>query len=248
MVAECGGAFAGVRENEGVTYQLGLSIVLLLAALTPVWGQLQPARVLIVIGPPGSGKTVQSDLLRKRYKIPAISVAQVLQKEVNRKSAQGKALAAALDSGELVMDAPANEIMRARLLQPDAGHGFILDGYPATEGQAKALDEFLTAQGFPKPTIIVLDIPEEVAEERLKKRGRADDKPGNIERRLRDYLEVGKMVEQWYGAERIVRIAGSGTPAEVAARIEEGIEAVRSRDGLKARPVEGEGLKKREAH
>jgi adenylate kinase len=213
----------------------------------PAAAQLQPPRVIILIGQPGSGKTVQANYLRKQHKIPAISMAQVLRQEMNRKSRLGKALAASLESGELVADGPANEIMQARLLRPDAARGFILDGYPATEGQAKALDEFLSGHQLPKPTIVVLDVPEDVSRDRMRRRRRADDKPGNIERRLRDYREVGRVVEHWYGSERVVRIEGTGTPAEVALRISTGIEEVQARDRLKERPPEEETLKRREA-
>jgi adenylate kinase len=214
------------------------AFALWLAALTPAVAQLQTARIIILIGPPGSGKTVQANYLHKRYKIPAVSMAQVLQQEVNRKSPHGKALAASLESGELVTDGPANELIKARLLRPDAGRGFILDGYPASEGQARALDEFLSEHDFPKPTIVIMDVPEDVLRDRMKRRRRADDEPGNIERRLRDYREIGRVVEQWYGPERMVRVDGAGAPAQVALRIANGIEAVQSRQGLKVRSPE----------
>ena len=123
----------------------------------------------------------------------------------------------------------------ARLLERDAAHGFILDGYPTTAGQAKALDEFLSGHKFPKPTIVVIDVPEDVARDRMARRRRADDKSANIERRLSDYREVGREVEQWYGPERIVRVDGTGAPTDVASRISAGIDAVRSRDTLKVR-------------
>ena len=208
--------------------------------------QLQPARTIILIGPPGSGKTLQAEALRKEYKIPAVSMAQLLQQEVNRKSTIGKALAAPLASGELLSDGPANEVMKARLLRSDAGRGFILDGYPATEGQAKALDEWLSEHKLPKPTIVVLNVPEEVSRDRMVRRKRPDDQSENIQRRLRDYREVGRMVEQWYGSQRIVHVDGTGTPSDVTQRIAKGIEAVQAAPVLKSRPSEEGGLKRRE--
>jgi adenylate kinase len=224
-----------------------IAFALLFFAVALASAQLQPARVIILIGPPGSGKTVQANYLEKRYKIPAISMAEVLQQEFSRKSPLGKKLASPLESGELVADGPANELMKMRLLSGDAGRGFILDGYPASEGQARALDEFLADHKFPKPTIVVINAPEEVLRNRMERRGRSDDKkPGNIERRLRDYREVGRVVEQWYGSERIVRVDGTGTPQDVAQRIASGIEAVQPEPALKARSPEGPELKKRD--
>jgi adenylate kinase len=242
------GEDAGCKMDE-VYFRHGcrFAFALWFAAFAPAVAQLQTARIIILIGPPGSGKTVQANYLHKRYKIPAISMAQVLQQEVNRKSPHGKSLAASLESGELVTDGPANELMKARLLRSDAGRGFILDGYPATEGQAGALDEFLSEHNFPKPIIVVMDAPEHVLRDRMMRRQRADDNPGNIERRLRDYREIGRVVEKWYGPERVVRVDGAGTPQQVALRIATGIEAVESRQGLKVRSSEDGFLKRRQA-
>ena len=224
-----------------------LTLALLLAFGLPASAQLQPARTIILIGPPGSGKTVQAEALRKAYKIPAVSMAQLLHEEINRKSPMGKALAASLESGELLADGPANDLMKARLLRPDAGRGFILDGYPATEGQARAMDQWLAEHQLPQPTVVILSVPEEVSRDRMIGRRRAGDERENIERRVRDYREVGRLVERWYGSERTVRVDGTGSPEDVALRIATGIDAVQSRQGLKVRssPDNG-GLKQRQ--
>ena len=67
-----------------------LAITFAVALRVPA--QLQPGRTMILIGPPASGKTVQADLLRKQYKIPAISIAELIEHEVNRNSSMGRAL------------------------------------------------------------------------------------------------------------------------------------------------------------
>jgi adenylate kinase len=198
--------------------------------------QMGAARVFILLGPPGSGKTVQAKNLSKRLKIPAISMSQLLEQEIGRRTSRGKALEASLASGELMSDGPANELVRARLLRPDAGRGFILDGYPASEGQAQALDDFLKEHNFRKPVVVAIDAPEEVLQGRLTERRRADDRqPGNIERRLADYRDAGRTVEKWYGPENLVRVDGRGTPNEVAQRIENAIDQAAMRNGLKTR-------------
>lgn len=201
---------------------------------------------MILIGPPGSGKTIQAEALRKKYKIPVISMSHLLQQALNRRSLVGDALAASLESGELLSDDAANELVKARLVQSDAGNGFILDGYPATEDQARALDAWLSGHNLPQPTIIILDVPEAVSRDRLIRRRRAGDQPVNIERRLRDYREAGRLVEQWYGKERVVRVDGTGTPADVAQQIAKGIDVLPSSKALKVRSAESEGLKPRE--
>ena len=224
--------------------KIGLALAFALAHTAVA--QLQPARTILLIGAPGSGKTIQADYLRKRYKIPAVSMSQLLQQEVNRKSVMGTALAASMSSGELLADDAANNLMMARLLRADAGRGFILDGYPATEGQARALDQWLLDHKLPKPTIVLLQVPEGVSRDRMIRRRRADDEPANIERRLSDYREVGRLVEQWYGSERIVRVDGTGASSEVALRIAKGIDAVQSGQGLRRRAPEGGGLQRRD--
>jgi len=228
--------------KSGLTFTLALAFGLGL----PASAQLQAPRTIIMIGGPGSGKTVQADLLRKKYKIPAVSMSQLLQHEINRKSSTGEALAASLESGELLGDDSANELMKTRLLRPDAGNGFILDGYPASEGQAKVLDQWLSEHNLPKPIIITLDVPETVSRERLIRRRRAGDQPDNIDRRLRDYREIGRLVEKWYGIQRMVRVDGTGTPQDVALRISTGIDALPSTKGLKVRSSQDGGLKRRE--
>jgi adenylate kinase len=223
------------------------ALALLLTTLTPAAAQMEPARIIILVGAPGSGKTIQAEYLHKRYQIPAISMAQLLQHEVNRKTTLGKALAASLASGELVTDDSANELMKARLLRTDARRGFILDGYPATEAQARVLDDFLSEHNFAKPAIVVIDAPDEVLRERMTRRRRADDDSVNIERRLREYHERGRLVERWYGVERVVRLDGTGAAADIAQRIASGLEAVQSRTTLTTRPAEHEALKPRRA-
>jgi adenylate kinase len=207
---------------------------------------LQPGHTIILIGPPGSGKSVQADALRKTYKIPAISMADLLHQEINRKSPMGKALASTLATGELLGDGPANDLMKSRLLKPDCGRGFILDGYPASDAQAKALDEWLSDHKLAVPIVVILDVPEAVSRERLTRRRRAGDERDNIERRLRDYQETGRLVEKWYGTARVVRVDGTGTPVEVASRIAKGIDALPTTKSFKDRSSEEPSLKQRE--
>lgn len=219
------------------------AVIGLVIAALPCNAQLQAAQTIILIGPPGSGKTVQADYLRKRLKIPAISMAQLLQQEVDRRASSG--LAASLTSGELLSDDSANELMKARLLRPDAGRGFILDGYPVSEGQAKALDAWLLDHNLPKPVVVILDVPEQVSRERMLRRRRADDTSDNIERRLRDYKELGRLVERWYGPQRTARVDGNGVVAEVAKRVAVAIDNVRVQTPVKLKTRENEGLKQR---
>lgn len=199
-------------------------LALAFAAVLPATAQLQPARTIILIGPPGSGKTVQAEALHKAYKIPSVSMTELLRREMNRKSPLGKVLEKSQDADVFLSDEAANDLMKARFLRGDASRGFILDGYPATEGQARAFDQYLSEHNLPKPSVVVLNVPEEVSRERLTRRGRTGDDRSNIERRLANYKDVGLLVERWYGSERVVRVDGTGSPSDVTLRITKGIE------------------------
>lgn len=178
--------------------------------------------------------------------MPAISMSGLLAKEIGRKTPLAKALASSVASGELVNDEAANELVRARILEPDAGLGFILDGYPVTPGQAKALDQFLSEHRFPKPFIIVLEAPDDVLLARMTKRRRADDAAGNIERRIREYRDAGSFTEKWYGSNRIIRVDGTASVEAVARSITRQIGEARSREGLLVRPAPQKELQQRD--
>ena len=146
-------------------------------------------RFILIVGPPGSGKTTQSKHLSKKYGIPSISMADLLKHSAGFGVAGGgdKALRAQIESGELVEDSVANSLVRERLQRTDATQGFILDGYPATAGQATYLDALLKERGLPEPIVINLTVSDEVARKRMQQRRRADDKPAIIEARQAEY-------------------------------------------------------------
>lgn len=95
--------------------------------------------VMVLIGPPGSGKTTQSELLGKRYKVPVVS-------------------------GDAALS---DDAMRARLKALDVSRGFILDGYPATRRQADFLGVLVKEFKLPSPIILQLDVPDDVVRQRL---------------------------------------------------------------------------------
>lgn len=225
---------------------LTFTLVVAVGVGLPASAQLQKARTIILVGPPGSGKTVQAEALRKKYKVPAISMAQLVREEVSRHPSVSAGLAGSVESGELLADGPANDLVKTRLLRQDAGKGFILDGYPASEGQAKVLDQWILDNNLPRPVVVILDVPEAVSRDRLTRRRRPGDESDNIERRLAEYREIGRLVEKWYGSEHIIRVDGTGAPSDITLRITKGMDALAASKGLKVRSPEPEGLKQRE--
>src|SRR5262249_8455970 len=101
--------------------------------------RLKPLNV-VLIGPPGSAKGTQAVRIAERLSIPHISTGDILRAAVKAQSPLGRAVADTLAAGALVSDEIMTELVRDRLAAEDTTRGFILDGFPRTEGQARALD------------------------------------------------------------------------------------------------------------
>jgi adenylate kinase len=122
---------------------------------------------LILIGPPGSGKGTQAARIVQHYTVPLISTGDIFRAAVKAKSPLGLQVKAIMAAGALVGDDLVIDLVRERLRQPDTGRGFILDGFPRTIGQARALDETL---GDRPLLAIVLRVPEDELIRRLSSR------------------------------------------------------------------------------
>jgi adenylate kinase len=201
---------------------------LLCALISVSFASAQPVntKVILLVGPPGSGKTTQARFLANKYGIAAFSMADLLKREMasRKKDNLSKALAASIASGELVPDDVAVAMIRTRLLNADLRKGFVLDGFPATAPQAKALDQMLEEQDLPKPIVVVLDAPDDVIRKRLIARRRADDQPENIDRRIREFRDQAALLVGWASRTRVVRVNATASAADVSKQITAGLE------------------------
>jgi adenylate kinase len=125
---------------------------------------------LIVFGAPGAGKGTQSAYLIENYGIPQIATGDILRAQRRAGSALGDQVKSYMDRGELVPDDLMIEIVKDRLRQPDAKNGFILDGFPRTVAQAKALDAMLDQLGRRVDAVIYLRVSRQVLIDRLSHR------------------------------------------------------------------------------
>jgi len=98
---------------------------------------------IILFGPPGAGKGTQAKIMSERLRLPHISTGDILRQEVKGATPLGREAKGYMESGKLVPDALVTEMVKKRLGQPDTSQGFILDGFPRTAVQAKALDGML---------------------------------------------------------------------------------------------------------
>jgi adenylate kinase len=111
---------------------------------------------LLLFGPPGSGKGTQAVLLSKALEAPHISTGDMFRGHVKAGTPLGLEVQAIMQSGALVPDALVNRMVEDRLAQPDAGRGFILDGYPRTVAQAELLDKLLAGLGKDRVVVNLL--------------------------------------------------------------------------------------------
>ncbi len=111
---------------------------------------------VIMMGPPGAGKGTQAERFARERGLPKISTGDILREAVQSQTPLGLQAKATIDAGKLVDDATMIGIVRDRLLRPDAMRGFVLDGFPRTVAQARALDEIMEERdGGP---LIVIDV------------------------------------------------------------------------------------------
>lgn len=197
---------------------------------------------LIMFGPPGGGKGTYSARISKKYGIPHIATGDIFRREANGGSELGRKVKEYLDRGELVPDEVVNEVVRKRLSEPDCQDGFVLDGYPRTLPQAKALGEEVDID-----LVINLDVSEEIIVNRLSNRRvcrecgkiynlksmppeeegvcdkcggelyqREDDRPKVIRRRLNTYEERSQPIIDYYREKNTVKdiVAREEKPVE----------------------------------
>jgi adenylate kinase len=110
---------------------------------------------ILLLGAPGVGKGTQAKELVKLWGIPQISTGDLLRANVAKGTPLGKVAKELMGRGELVPDSLVDEMVAARLKEPDTAKGYILDGFPRTLGQAGWLDGRLASEGQPLPVIAV---------------------------------------------------------------------------------------------
>jgi adenylate kinase len=112
---------------------------------------------LVMIGPPGAGKGTQAERICRAYGISKIATGDILREAVHDKTPLGRTVKETIAAGSLVSDEIMIGVVRERLARPDALRGFILDGFPRTVAQARALDEMMDGRG---PIIaVVMSVP-----------------------------------------------------------------------------------------
>ena len=187
---------------------------------------------VLMLGPQGSGKGTQAKKISEAYEIPHIATGDLYRAAITAGTDLGKLVAPLLAAGELVPDEITIPLIREKVLEAD--RGFVLDGYPRNLVQAEALDDLLEEIARPLSVVLLLELADDNARERLTKRaaleGRADDQPEAIERRLRDYHEKTEpVVDHYLVTGKLVKMHAERPIDDVWIEIEDTLEQVQTR-------------------
>jgi adenylate kinase len=195
---------------------------------------------VIMMGPPGAGKGTQAGRFANERGLPKISTGDILRDAIKAKNPTALAVKERMDSGELVDDTMIIDIVTDRLAKPDVGAGFVLDGFPRTVAQARALDELMERLESGPLIVVNVAVPEQELVRRLAGRlicsacgtnagprdagsctrcggqfvQRADDEQGVVLERLRVYQQSTKPVLEYYRGRPTFRIVNGAQPPE----------------------------------
>ena len=199
--------------------------------------------LLVLVGPPGSGKGTQAKVLCQRFGIPQISTGDMLR-AAKAAGTLDKHFLEIMDKGGLVPDEAMIKLIDDRIDAEDCEPGFLLDGFPRTVPQAEALEQLLAQRGRALEQVVQLDVARSLLEERLVNRRtdkvtgqiyhlvynppppgaelehRADDRPEAVGKRLDAYEAMTAALLPYYDGKGLLRrVDGVGKPDEVTARV-----------------------------
>src|SRR6516162_4630332 len=186
---------------------------------------------LILLGPPGAGKGTQAQRLVAKHGLVQLSTGEMLRAAAKAGTAVGMQAKDIMARGELVPDDLVVDIVSARIDEPDASKGFILDGFPRTVPQAHALDRILREKGLKLDAVIELKVDESILLQRIEKRIaetkanggtlRPDDDPGVLRRRIAAYRDQTAPLVTYYRLQSVLRAVDGMAPApDVASAID----------------------------
>ena len=189
--------------------------------------------ILVLLGPPGSGKGTQAAKLVTYLDIAHLSTGDVLRQAVRDATPLGQMAASYMESGHLVPDETVVNLVGERLVQPDCASGCLLDGFPRSIEQAESLHDFLDKRRTPLNLVIEIQVADEELQGRMLDRaqieGRSDDTPETIAKRFDVYRTSTQPLVEYYTRERKLKtIDGMGTPQDVFQRIRTAVDQQRN--------------------
>ena len=180
---------------------------------------------LIFLGPPGAGKGTQANFLKEKYDLVHISTGDVFRYNIKNETALGMLAKSFMDKGELVPDQVTIEMLNKEVEKNAGANGFIFDGFPRTNAQAKALDELMDSKDSQINAMVALEVDDEVLVQRLLERGktsgRADDADESIIRnRIKEYYTKTAILKDYYAAQdKYFGVDGVGSIEDITVRL-----------------------------
>ncbi len=189
---------------------------------------------LILIGPPGAGKGTQADRIRDEFELPYLATGDMMRAKRKEDSDLGRKISQIISEGGLVDDDIVCEVLIERI-EAEGEDGFLLDGFPRTQGQADILDSALEGRGRAITAVLLIEAPDETIEQRITGRRmcpdghvyhvdfnppesegvcdidgkpleqRDDDKPETVRKRLATYHEQTEPLVARYDGEGLLR-------------------------------------------
>ena len=184
--------------------------------------------IIILLGPPGSGKGTQANFIQNKLSIPHLSTGDILRQSVKNETDLGNKVKNIMAKGELVSDDLVLDVIKERVSQSDCNLGFILDGYPRNITQAESLNIVLKDIDRNIDRILFLDVDFEVLESRIESRSkennkekRADDTSEVLIKRLEEYkIQTAPLGEYYSNNKKFKKINGMKSISEVSLDIE----------------------------
>ena len=185
--------------------------------------------IIILLGPPGSGKGTQANFIQNKLSIPHLSTGDILRQSVKNKTELGNIVKNVMAKGELVSDEIILSMIKEKL-ETSESEGFIFDGFPRNLEQARALDEILLTLKLELDLVIEIVVKDDVLISRIENRAkeskdaRSDDNAEVLKKRLNVYHQSTEMIKPYYlDKKKLVKIDGMGSIEEVRINIEKHI-------------------------
>ena len=180
---------------------------------------------LIFVGPPGSGKGTQTQLLAQRLGLSPIGTGDMLREAVRLETPAGRRAKPFVAAGQLVPDDLVNEIVAQMFRAGSAPKAFVMDGYPRTLSQAQSFDQVLEQKKLPLDAVVYLKVADEEIIRRLENRQREDDQVDIIRKRLEIFHAQNREILEYYRRRHLlVEVPGVGDVETIYALIDNALK------------------------
>jgi len=194
--------------------------------------KMQHPTNIVLFGPPGAGKGTQANFLKEKYNLVHISTGDVFRFNIKNETALGMLAKSYMDKGELVPDEVTIKMLNTEVDKNADANGFIFDGFPRTDAQAKSLEELMDTKDSTINAMVALEVDDEVLVQRLLERGktsgRSDDADENIIRnRITEYYNKTAILKGFYAKQdKYFGVDGVGSIEEITERLSKVIDAL----------------------